>query len=113
MANSGGIWSIPAEYFPQPFGAGNYFSDGKWAIGGYEVFFMSPKRFQFEILATYRFVASVSMEFSGSGRQLKKSKGSLATKMSSSSKNSVDDGDGDGKMKVSDPLQMQLFQMLK
>jgi hypothetical protein len=39
------------------------------------------------------------MEFSGSGRQLKKSKGSLATKMSSSSKVSVDDGDDDGKTK--------------
>ena len=44
------------------------------------------------------------MEVSGSGRQIKKSKDSLATKMSSSSKVSVDDGDGDGKSKFSDPL---------
>ena len=49
MANSGGIRPIPAEYFPQPFGAGNCFSGGKWAIRGYEVFSMSPKHFRFEI----------------------------------------------------------------
>ena len=61
---------------------------------------MSPKSFRFEILSTHRFVSV--MKFSGSGRQIKKSKGSLATK--SSSKISVDDGDGDGKLKFSEKL---------
>ena len=49
------------------------------------------------------------MEVSGSGRQIKKSKGSLATTMSSSSKVSVDDGDVDGKLKFSDPLRKLLI----